>query len=590
MYKKIIAFCLFAILLQFGNVLNAQTPQPPQPPMMGWASWNANRININEALIKSTADLVISQGLKDVGYSWVNTDDGFFGGRDAAGNLQVNNKFPSGMGAIATYIHAKGLKAGIYSEAGKNTCAYKWDNDKTNGLDAGLFGHEGQDLRLFFKDWGFEFIKVDYCGAEDQRLNEKTTYTAIGDTIKKIATELNRDIKYNVCRWNFPGTWVTTIADSWRMYSDISNNFSSIKTIIDKNTYLSAYASPGHYNDMDMLQVGRGMNVNEEKSHFGMWAIMSSPLMIGCNLAGIPQSTLEIIKNTEVIAVNQDILGLQAQIVARTGSTAVYAKPIETANGNVRAVALFNAGAAAKTIRVNFKDIQLSEKATVRDLWTHTDLGEKTGYYEVSVPAHGTTLLRIEGESSFDKTRFQGEDAFMNDFCAISSAVDFAKPQAVTAGSVSGGYKMTNLGKKATNWAEFRNVYSTAGGNYTLRIFYYSPENRNLRITVNEGTPIDLSNLNSGNIDTREYADVQIQLNQGNNVIRLNSATTTAFAPDIDKIELIAAGGTPDEDSFDKELVLTFPKISSEDTSKEICYAIPPKNGGVFVLKGGCSY
>jgi hypothetical protein len=553
---------------------------------MGWSSWNTFRVNISEDLIKQTADAMVSKGLKAAGYNYVNIDDGYFGGRDASGNLQYNaTKFPNGMKVVADYIHSQGLKAGLYSEAGNNTCGSIYDGD-TYGVGSGLYGHEDADCDLFFTQWGYDFIKVDYCGGRNQGLNEKTQYTKIANAIQKAG----ENVRLNVCRWSFPGTWVTELAGSWRIDEDIRNSFSGtygVAALLERNLYLSAYASPGHYNDMDMMQLGRGMNVEEEKSHFGIWCIMSSPLLIGCDLRTIPQATLDIIKNTEVIAINQDTLGLQAQLVAREGNRMVLAKPIVERQGKIRAVALFNAESAAKTIRVNFKDIQLSEKATVRDLWTHTDKGTFTGYYEVSVPAHGTAMLRIEGESSFDKTRFQGEDAFMNNFSAISSSNNFAKPQEVSVGWVSGGYKMTNLGKSSTNWAEFRNVYSTSGGNYTLRVFYYSPENRTLRITINGGSPIDMPNLNSGSIDIRDYADISIHLNQGNNVIRLTSNTTAAWAPDIDKIELIAEGSSPESDNFDKQFVSTFPVISSSDASNETWYNIQFKNGGHVIQDMG---
>jgi hypothetical protein len=525
----ILSVILSIIFLWTGNLLYAQTT-----PMMGWSSWNANRININETLIKETADLMISLDLKDAGYTWVNTDDGFFGGRGTSGILLVNTKFPNGMKVIADYIKDKGLHPGIYSEIGRNTCAYTWDNDKVNGLNAGLYGHEGQDLRLFFNTWGFEFIKVDYCGAQSQGLNEKTRYSRVADTIRTIEAETGKDIRYNVCRWLFPGAWVTEIADSWRIHDDIHDTFSSIKTIIEKNTYLSAYASPGHYNDMDMLQVGRGLSVNEEKTHFGMWCIMSSPIMIGCNLKGIRQSTLDIIKNPEVIALNQDALGLQAQLINKEGNCMVFAKTIEVAHGKIRAVALFNGENTQKTIRVTFKDIQLSEKAQVRDLWTKTDIGECTAYYETAVPTHGTALLRIEGESSFDKTRFQAEDAFLNNYTALS-VNDYARVESVS-GLASGGHKVSKLGKSATNWAEFRDVYTSTGGKYTFKLFYYSPENRKLYVLVN-GTEYIMEDLNSGNLNTRAEASIEITLNPGNNVIRL--ANTSAWAPDIDEFELI---------------------------------------------------
>jgi hypothetical protein len=554
-------------------------------PMMGWSSWNANRININENLIKETADSIISLGLKDAGYTWVNTDDGFFGGRNADGHLQVNAKFPGGMKAIADYIHDKGLNAGIYSEIGRNTCAYTWDNDKINGKDAGLYGHEEQDLKLFFEDWGFNFIKVDYCGGQAQNLDEKTSYTNVANIIQTIEAETGKDIRYNVCRWIFPGAWVTEIADSWRIHDDIHDSFSSIKTIIEKNTWLAAYASSGHYNDMDMLQVGRGLTVAEEKTHFGMWCIMSSPIMIGCNLKGIRQSTLDIIKNTEIIALNQDTLGLQAQLIDKKGNCMVFAKPVEIPHGKIRAVALFNGEDVPKTIRVTFKDIQLSEKARVRNLWTHTDLGEYTAYYETTVPAHETAMLRIEGEASLDKTRFQGEYAFMNAYSAIPSTGNiYARVESVT-GLSSGGHKMSKLGRFASNWAEFRDVYSSAGGKYTFKLFYYSPENRNLSVIVN-GTEYRMENLNSGDIHTRAEASIEIELNQGNNVIRL--ANSSAWAPDVDKFELIAEGAEEEKDNFEiNDVSARFPEISSEDNSSEKWYFIQFKNGNGVIQDMG---
>ncbi|MDR1682846.1 MAG: family 43 glycosylhydrolase, partial [Candidatus Symbiothrix sp.] len=392
-----------------------------QQPLMGWSSWNANRVNINEALIKETADSVVSLGLKNYGYSWVNIDDGYFNGRNAEGHLQVNSKFPNGMKAVSNYIHAKGLHAGIYSEIGRNTCASIHEGDEA-GKNSGLYDHEEQDLRLFFDTWNYDFIKVDYCGGIELGLNEKTTYMNVGNIIAKLKTELGRKLRYNICRWSFPGTWARDVADSWRMSGDIWDNFGSIHSIVELNTYLAPYCSPGKFNDMDMLQLGRGLDNEEEKTHFGMWAIMSSPLVIGCNFAGIRQSSLDILKNAEIIAVNQDPLCLQAEVVARNGKTMVFAKPIETAHGKVRAVALYNPSETPKTIRVNFKDIQLSEKAQVRDLWQHSDLGEFTDYYETIVPAHGTVLLRIEGEFAIDKLRYQGEYAYMNKFAAIDLA------------------------------------------------------------------------------------------------------------------------------------------------------------------------
>jgi GH43 family beta-xylosidase len=544
-------------------------------PLMGWSSWNANRVNINEALIKETADSLVSLGLKNYGYSWVNIDDGYFNGRSRGGALQVNSKFPNGMKVVSDYIHAKGLNAGIYSEIGQHTCASLHESDEA-GKNSGLYGHESQDLTLFFKTWNYDFIKVDYCGGIHQGLNEQERYTLVGNIIDSLENALGRKLRYNICRWSYPGAWAADVADSWRMSGDIWDNFTSIAEIIDLNTYLAPYASLGHYNDMDMLQLGRGLNVEEEKTHFAMWSIMSSPLVIGCNFAGIRQSTLDILKNAEVIAVNQDALGLQAEVVARNGKTMVFAKPIEVAHGKVRAVALYNPTYSSKNIRVNFADIQLSEKARVRDLWTHSDLGEFTGYYETTVPAHGTAILRIEGDLAIDKLRYQGEYAYMNKFAAINLAEN-ARFERISNFTTSGGAIMHWLGNSADNWAEYRDVYVSNGGNYTFKLYYISAENRNLTITVN-GVNYQLANLNSGGWDKRATAEIQIPLNAGTNVIRLSNAT--AFAPNIDKFELIPTGGTPQEDPFDIDPdSLTdddsnFPRVSSLDHSNEQWYYV----------------
>ena len=283
------------------------------PPIMGWSSWNTYRININEQLIKKQADAIIDRGLKAVGYLYINIDDGFFGWRDESGILHAHPKrFPNGLENIVKYIHDKGLKAGIYSDAGSKTCGSIWDNDP-NGIGVGLYGHEKQDADLFFNKWGFDFIKIDYCGAgQELALDEQKRYTEIYQAFNDVC---NHKISLNICRWAFPGTWAEDIATSWRISADITPEWASIKHIINKNLYLSAYARHGHYNDMDMLEIGRGLKPEEEEVHFGMWCIMSSPLLIGCDLTTIPDKSLELLKNKELIAINQDSLGLQAYVV-----------------------------------------------------------------------------------------------------------------------------------------------------------------------------------------------------------------------------------------------------------------------------------
>lgn len=283
-----------------------------EPPLMGWSSWNTYRVNINEALICKQADAMVEQGLQAAGYSYVNIDDGFFGYRDKEGLLHTHDqRFPNGIKPVADYIHSKGLKAGIYSDAGSNTCGSIWDNDR-NGVGVGLYGFERQDADLYFNKWGFDFIKIDYCGALQLDLDERKRYTEIVEAIREVCP---RNISVNICRWAYPGTWVKDLARSWRISPDISPKWESVRSIIYKNLYLSAYAGEGHYNDMDMLEIGRGLNPEEEEVHFGMWCIMSSSLLIGCDLTRIPEASLELLKNPELIALNQDPLGLQAYVV-----------------------------------------------------------------------------------------------------------------------------------------------------------------------------------------------------------------------------------------------------------------------------------
>ncbi|MDR2954735.1 MAG: alpha-galactosidase [Prevotella sp.] len=542
--------------LKFSHILNAllvfvllATPggyaQNKKTPMMGWSSWNTFRININEDLIKETADAMVAKGLKDAGYTFVNIDDGFFYGRDEKGNLLVHpEKFPNGMKAVADHIHKLGLKAGIYSDVGIQTCGSIWDNDKY-GMTVGLWGHEERDADLYFNQWGYDYIKVDYCGGEkvsdEGRKDEEQKYKYILETIKKTA---KKDIRFNVCRWQFPGTWVGDSFGSWRIFVDISEDFNKsdrgVIGTLEKNMFLAAYASPGHFNDMDMMQLGRGtMNENEEMSHFGIWCIMSSPLMIGCDLRTIPESTLKIITNKEVIAINQDVLGMQAQLVSRTGKQIVLAKPLEKREGKIRAVALVNAELEPKTMRVSFRDIQLDGSVKVRDLWQHKDLGKFQDYFEVEVPAHGTAMLKLEGERTFDKTIYEAEYTFLNEFIGPDGVNGKARP--TKGDNLSGGAKLGWLGNSATNWAEFRDIYSSKGGRYKMNIYYLCDDERELTVTVN-GKEYKLENLKSGSTNTIASTSIDINLKKGQNVIRLSN--DRGWTPDIDKIELVLLSNT----------------------------------------------
>ena len=357
---------------------------------MGWSSWNHFHINISEEMIRGQADAMISSGLFEAGYRFINIDDGYFGGRDSSGKLFSDaKKFPSGMRSLADYIHSKGLKAGIYTDAGANTCGSIWDKDP-NGFGVGIYGHIQQDCHLFFNEWNYDFLKVDWCGGEKMKLDEQTEYTKIIDVVKGI----NKDIVFNICRWKFPGEWAVQLADSWRVSGDIREKFSSIVHIIDLNADLYPYASSGHYNDMDMLQVGRGMSYEEDKTHFSMWCMMNSPLLAGNDLRNMSKETIEILSNKELIAINQDITFVQAQRMLKENELEVWVKRLS--KGKQKAIAVMNRSDKEQTYTLAAAKMGISAKTKLRDLWLHKDLGKIGTEKTFTIPKHGIVVLKID--------------------------------------------------------------------------------------------------------------------------------------------------------------------------------------------------
>ena len=507
---------------------------------MGWSSWNNYGHNINDSIIKAQADAMVSSGLADLGFKYINIDDGFFDGRNADGSLRINaTKFPYGMKTLADYIHSKGLKAGFYSEAGANTCGSIW-GAQTGGVGGGLYNYDQQDIDSIFKSWGFDFLKVDFCGGQQQGLDEETRYTQI----KKAINNTGRtDINFNVCRWQFPGAWVCSVADSWRMSGDINltpgsiPSWNEILKIIDQNTFLAAYASPGHYNDMDMLEVGRGLSFEEDKSHFSMWCILSSPLVLGNDLANMSEQTKSILTNPEVIAVNQDTTGLQARRIWDNGSgLQVWAKNLNGKLSNERAVVLFNRRDTAASISVKWKDLNLEGPATVRDLWERRDLGIMDSMFTAEIPSHGVVMLKVVGKQNKLQQVFEAEYAWINTFnLTKNSKILPNQGRAVVDTLCSGHAKVAWLGNCADNYIEFRDVYVYSDGKYKLSISYISGENRNITLSVN-GIDRVLKKLNSGDWKTIGNKTITVKLNKGYNTIRLSNAN--GWMPDVDKIQL----------------------------------------------------
>lgn len=460
--------------------------EPIALPIMGWSSWNAFMTEISDSIIIHQADVMASSGLSEVGYEYVNIDDGYFGGRDENGTLLVHPvRFPSGIEWVVDHIHGLGLKAGIYSDAGDNTCG-SLNNKDSLGIGAGLYGHDAQDIDQFFNKWKFDFFKVDFCGGRQLNLDAQERYRTISNTIKEIST---RPVVFNVCRWRYPGTWVSEVSDSWRISGDLHPSWNRVNYVVKKNMYLSAYAGGGHYNDMDMLVVGYNgkptglwmgtvLTYEEEEAHFGMWCIMSSPLLLGCDMEFIPERTKEIITNRELIALNQDPLGLQAYVVQHDGKGYVFVKDILARGGNTRAVALYNPCDSTIDFSVPSHVLSFDGVMKLRDLNRHEDL-EDTDCIRMSVPGHGAKILRAEGRR-IEQTIYEAEWGFIPTYNEISEeGGKYAQCEAASCGAY-----VIGLGGSDECRLEWREVVSSKAGKKHILLTLFPTESGEAVLSV----------------------------------------------------------------------------------------------------------
>ncbi|MCO1581504.1 NPCBM/NEW2 domain-containing protein [Crossiella sp. SN42] len=352
-------------------------------PPMGFNNWNATGCAVDEKLIRDTADLFISKGLKDSGYEYVNIDDCWAApDRDPVTKRLTHHpeRFPSGIKALADYVHAKGLKLGIYTSAGTLTCA------KTM---PGALDHEEIDAQTF-ADWGVDYLKYDNCNNQGRPALER--YTKMGDALKKTG----RKIVYSLCEWgeNKPWEWGAEVGHLWRTTGDITDTWAKTMDIMKRNAVLAEHAGPGRWNDPDMLEVGNGgMTDTEYRSHFSLWSIMAAPLLIGSDLRKVTPATFDILNNREIIAVDQDKLGKQGRVLSNQDGRWIFAKPL--ANGDT-AVALFNETEVAARISTSATELGLPKRAgyKARDLWQHKDL-QTAGEVSAVVPPHATVMYRI---------------------------------------------------------------------------------------------------------------------------------------------------------------------------------------------------
>ncbi|KAL9225611.1 hypothetical protein vseg_001514 [Gypsophila vaccaria] len=350
-------------------------------PPMGWNSWNHFGCNIDETVIKETADAMMSSGLSALGYEYINIDDCWAEDkRDSKGNLVPKaSAFPSGIKALADYVHSKGFKFGIYSDAGERTCS------KTM---PGSLGHEVQDA-LTFASWDVDYLKYDNC--ENKGISAKQRYPSMSTALQNTG----RPIFFSLCEWGQedPATWAKGVGNSWRTTDDIQDNWNRMVTVADENDKWASYAGPGGWNDPDMLEVGNGgMTHAEYRSHFSIWALVKAPLLIGCDLRSMSQETLELLSNKEVIAVNQDALGIQGKKVKKNGDLEVWAGPLS--NKRV-AVVLWNKGPSSANIVVDMQDLGIPPTASVdvRDLWIQRTLWPVEGQLSAQVESHDAKMF-----------------------------------------------------------------------------------------------------------------------------------------------------------------------------------------------------
>lgn len=517
--------------------------QPAQrtflPPTMGWSSWNTFALNISDKIIEGQADAMVSQGLKEAGYQYINIDDGFWDGRAKDGQLIINRKrFPNGMRAVADYIHKLGLKAGIYSDAGDNACGSN-AGTQAYGLGIGLAGYEEQDIKTYLQDWDYDFIKVDYCGGMHMGLDEREQYTKISNAIRKTEQQTGKRLVFNICRWAYPGTWVSDIADSWRTTGDIWDGWPSVRDIVKENLYLQAYTGGGHYNDMDMLEIGRSMNENEERTHMAYWCIASSPLLIGCDMSKLRPSSLALLKNKGLIAMNQDALGIGAPVVQREGDVYVVAKDMEQLHGSKRAVVIMNLSDAEQSVRVDLARLELGGKVQVHDCFTGRNLVVKPAkkgtqqVFDVTVPAHGSQAYIMTG-TRMAKTCYEAEEAWLHNYQEIKNAQTANYSLSKEA---SGGAYVYNIGGNLQNYMEWRNVWADHDGTYTMTLRYASKENRSADITVNGVTMNNVAMPKGTSWDSDfRTVDVPVVLKRGFNTISIGQ--DYGFTPNIDCMEL----------------------------------------------------
>ena len=374
------AFLLLNTAALLAPLALSQAPSSLAPtPPMGWNSWNKFGCNVSDKLIREMADAMVTSGMQAAGYQYVNIDDCWQVSRDTQGTIVADaERFPAGMKALADYVHGKGLKLGIYTDAGRLTCEKR----------PGSLNHEAQDAKTYAA-WGIDYVKIDWCHSEG--LDPEVQYAKFRDAL----AQSGRPIVFSICNWGVkaPWRWGPKTGNLWRTTGDISDSYDSMSLIGFGQNGLEKFAGPGHWNDPDMLEVGNGhMNRDEYRTHMALWALLAAPLLAGNDLRDMSTETKGLLTNSEVIAIDQDSKGKQGRRVWQEGPLEIWAKPL--ADGS-QAVGLFNRSGSAIQMTLDFKGIGAPAAAKLRDLLDHKDLGAAQNSHTTEVPTHGVVLLKV---------------------------------------------------------------------------------------------------------------------------------------------------------------------------------------------------
>lgn len=483
-------------------------------PPMGWASWNYYFCDYTEQTIREQADALVSTGLRDLGYRYVIIQECIAPARDDHGRIVPDlNRFPHGITALVDYIHARGLKAGIYTDVGPFTCFSKTRYQ-------GSYNHEDQDARTF-SDWGIDLIEVDFCNKPVEH-SGKELYTRMADAIRKTG----RPMLFYVCSWGEenPWEWAPGMAQLWRTTGDISYEpgrvkWESVVRNFELNAQHSGFTAPNSWNDPDMLEVGnQGLTAEEARSHFSMWAISAAPLWLGTDLTHIDPGAQAILTNPEIIAIDQDSLGAGVHRIGEQAGVEVWAKPLERWSGAVQAVFLLNRTASKAMLRLKWQDLGLLPRVAVRDLWAHNDLGTFENGYTTELRAHASLLLKVIGKASPARPIVY-EAEWPGNLKPHSAKL-------LQCQGCSGGYglSLSASSDMDTNEIIFPQVDVEEDGLYLLSL--HSPRGSGsgrVTVSVDQGAPISFRSFQHSAKEDTMLA--KTKLHSGRNVLGIRSAT-----------------------------------------------------------------